>query len=93
MNKDSWNKLSPEQQQIVRAAGRKAQEQNVKSVNDARKAYIERTTAAGIKHYTLPEEERNKLIAMTPPIYENAKKVISPLGVKLLQKLESLKGK
>lgn len=90
MNKDSWNKLTPEQQEIFQEAGQMAMEHNIKLCNELNPKYKEEIKAAGGQVYDLTDAERAVFIEKTKPVFDEARKIIGPLGNELLDKLQSL---
>lgn len=91
MNQNSWNQLTPEQQEIIREAGIIAQAQTVELVEDTREAFIEKSEAAGATHYEFSDEDREEIYRQVEPIFDEAREVIRPLGIELLEKLEGLR--
>lgn len=90
MNQNAWNRLTPEQQQIFLEAGEKALEHNFKLANELEPKYKEEIKAAGGQVYELTDAERAAFIEKVKPVFEEARKVVGPLGNELLDKLQSL---
>jgi len=91
MNKEAWDKLSPEQQEIMREAGKEAMAYNIQLITEGRDAFDKKARDAGNTVYTISEEEREKIFEKVKPVWEEARTVAGPLGNKLMDKLEELR--
>lgn len=91
MNKASWERLTPEQQQIFAEVGREAMEHNIRLDSELEPKYKEEVRASGGEVYELTPAERAAFIEKTKPVFEEARQIIGPLGNQLLDRLEALR--
>lgn len=90
MNQDSWQKLTPEQQNILMEAGAETQEYNIQLIKDRKAEYIKLAEAAGTTFYELSPEDVKQMQEQVKPVVEEVRGIIGPLGNELLDKLQSL---
>lgn len=88
MNKDSWNKLSPAQQEIMRKAGKMAEEYNNKLINETKQKFLDDSKKAGVTHTYFTKQQSDEIYKLVQPVYAEARNTLGPLANKLLDQLE-----
>lgn len=89
MNEDTWDQLTPEQQEIFDRAGMEAARFNFEMVEEDREqfqAYIEEEGGTNI---FFSEEDTAALFEKVKPVYDDFRENTTPLGVELLEALEA----
>ncbi|MGB9886007.1 MAG: TRAP transporter substrate-binding protein [Moorellales bacterium] len=91
MRKDLWDKLTPEQQQILTDVGKEAMEMNKKLNDQALEKFKSLVTQAGGKIYYPTPEEKAAFEAALKPLHEEVAQYSGELGQELINALRSVK--
>lgn len=88
ISEKSWKKLTPEQQQILVQAGKKAMEYSIKIEAEEKELFKKAVKAAGGDLYELTPQEREAFISKTAPLIEEIRKISGAEGNELIDILQ-----
>lgn len=89
MNRDKWNKLTPEQQEIIKQAGREWEDQEFLMAKEYVQTAVKKLKDSGMNVIKLPSEEVSKFRKAMAPVYEWWLKEQVPDGQKYLDFVEA----
>ena len=91
ITQDSWNKLTPEHQQVLMDTGVEAMNLNLQLVGEARDRFKGLVSEAGGKIYYLTPEEKSAFEAALKPLHDEVAQYSGDLGKELIAALKSVK--
>jgi len=91
LKQETWEALTPEQQQILHEAASEAMQKHSEYLAETELSFIETSEAEGATHYQITDEMRSEMLERFDTVFEQTRDVIGPLGEELLDKLLSMR--
>lgn len=76
MSMSAWEKLSPEQQELVQKAADESREWEIPHFVEVDSAYLQKALDDGAKEQPLAQSERDRLLEMLQPVYDECNKTV-----------------